>query len=141
MKKTCFKCNEEKPISEFYKQKGMADGHLNKCKECTKKDALEHRWNNIEKIRKYDRERGCRQTQEYFKEYRSKYPNKYKATNMVNNAIRDGKLFKEPCDVCGTMEKVEAHHDDYAKPLNVRWLCSSHHRQWHRDSGEGKNAT
>ena len=139
--KICFKCGCEKTISEFYRHSQMKDGYLNKCKECTKADSTKHRWDNIEKIRKYDRERGSRQTQEYIKEYRHKYPKKVKATTMVNNAIRNGKLFKEQCDVCGTTENVEAHHEDYAKPLNVRWLCSAHHKQWHRDNGEGKNST
>lgn len=56
--KTCFKCNCVKPLTEFYKQARMADGHLNKCKECTKSDVLQHRAENIERIREYDRKRG-----------------------------------------------------------------------------------
>lgn len=36
--KNCFKCNIAKPLDKFYKHKGMQDGHLNKCIECTKKD-------------------------------------------------------------------------------------------------------
>ena len=139
MEKQCFKCGETKHLSAFYKHKAMADGHLNKCIACTKKDAAEHRSKNIDYIREYDRERGSRQPPEYLKKYREQFPNKYKSHCMVNNAIRDKRLFKEPCVVCGTQTRIHAHHDDYAKPLNVRWLCSAHHSQWHAEHGEAKN--
>ncbi len=58
--KKCFKCGDEKPISEFYVHKVMADGHLGKCKECTKFDATMHRLANLDRVREYDRARGNR---------------------------------------------------------------------------------
>jgi hypothetical protein len=44
--------------------------------------------------------------------------------------IRRGKVKRQPCEVCG--RKAEAHHTDYSKPLEVRWLCTRHHRELHR---------
>lgn len=115
----------------------MKDGHLNKCIPCCQDDAKRHRNDNLEKIRAYDRDRGNRQSYEYVKEYREKYPKKYKAHGVVNSAIRAKKLFSEPC-FCGE-KKTVAHHDDYDKPLNVRWMCQAHHKQWHAKNGEALN--
>ncbi len=59
-------------------------------------------------------------------------PEKYKAHTAVGNAIRDGKLKKLSCNVCGN-NKVHAHHNDYSKPLEVIWLCSLHHARKHHE--------
>ena len=53
------------------------------------------------------------------------------AHHQVEYALANGSLLREPCEVCGA-EKVDAHHDDYSKPLSVRWLCRKHHLEHHR---------
>lgn len=147
--KTCFKCGLKKPLSDFYKHRQMADGHLNKCKECTKKDAKKHRDENIDWARQYDRqrandpkrisarlaysktERGKNRIKAGKLAWRERNPDKYAAHIAVRNAVRDGKLTKMPCQICGSSIRVHAHHDDYSKPLEVRWLCTTHHKEWH----------
>lgn len=137
--KKCFKCGEIKTLSHFYKHPKMADGHVNKCKECNKRDVRENRKDKIEYYRAYDSERGNRQTLEDLQRYREENPKKYAAHTAVNNAVRDKRLFQKPCEVCGEVE-AHAHHDDYDKPLDVRWLCPPHHFEWHSINGEAANA-
>lgn len=141
--KTCFKCGIPKELDEFYKHPQMADGHLGKCIECAKADVLRHRAANLDTVQAYDRERGklphrLANVRSYHKahpavvaqshrNYAKKYPERVAASIAVNNAIRDGRLTKQPCEVCGNSH-AEAHHDDYTKPLVVRWLCNPHHK-------------
>ncbi len=66
--------------------------------------------------------------------YRAKYPQKAVAHYMTRQALATGLLKRRPCEVCGKL-KAEAHHDDYAKPLAVRFLCKKHHVEWHNTHG------
>jgi hypothetical protein len=55
---------------------------------------------------------------------------KIEAKQAVRTAIKNGTLQKRSCEVCGE-ERSHAHHNDYSKPLDVRWLCSAHHVALH----------
>lgn len=146
--KTCFKCKVEKAITEFYVHPAMGDGRLNKCKECTRKDVAENYRANFGHYQQYEKQRrdlphrvqgrrayaqssdGKASHAKSLKRQRELHPEKYRARVAVGNAIRDGKLVRRPCEKCGA-EKSEAHHDDYRKPLEVRWLCKRHHVEHH----------
>lgn len=135
--KECFKCKTIKPLTEFYKHSQMADGHLNKCKECAKGDANAHRKENIERIRKYDRDRAKnperkKTSQEVTKKWRQEDKRRSSVHNKVARAIRSGKLVRNSCERCGN-EKSYAHHEDYDKPLDVMWLCQPCHKQRHAE--------
>jgi hypothetical protein len=56
---------------------------------------------------------------------------KDKVRKITWKAIEAGILIRKPCEVCNTEIDVQAHHDDYYKPLDVRWLCRKHHREHH----------
>ena len=72
--------------------------------------------------------------------YHKRYPMTYAAHVITRNAARDGTLIKpNNCSVCGSTEKIEGHHDDYSKPLEVRWLCSKCHKEWHKINGSALN--
>jgi hypothetical protein len=116
----------------------MADGRLNKCKECTKRDVLTHRNKNIEYFREYDRARGARMSISAKLRVREERPYAYRARYAVTNAVRDGRLKKpDSCERCGTYGRIHGHHEDYAKPLEVVWLCAACHKARHRELGWG----
>ena len=135
--KECFKCKSVKPLDEFYKHSRMADGHLNKCKDCTKNDVSKHRSENLEKIRAYDRDRGktpkrVKLSKEVTKAWRKEDARRVRAHNAVARAIRKGSLIRCPCERCENPKSV-AHHEDYDKPLEVMWLCDPCHKQRHKE--------
>lgn len=102
--KRCGTCREEKPLSAFYVNTGKAHNRHSVCKIC------------------------CRPKD---RRARDRFPVRYMARAKVNNAIASKRLIKQPCEVCQSFD-VHAHHDDYTKPLEVRWLCRTHHEEWHK---------
>ena len=57
----------------------------------------------------------------------------------AHGAVARAVLRRGPCEACGATVGVDAHHDDYAKPLDVRWLCRPHHIAHHREQGAYAN--
>jgi hypothetical protein len=132
----CYMCKEEKTHVFFFKDKYRTSGFANRCKKCcrtyTKDMQLKHpeiyrrawvKWYAKNKL----------SVKERSKEYK-KDKVRNTAHNMVKEAIRSGVLVRKPCEVCSGTKLVDAHHDDYSKPLNVRWLCRRHHQRHHYEN-------
>jgi hypothetical protein len=159
--KECFKCKKEKPLSSFYKHSGMRDGRVNKCKECNKSDVRGNYRKNIDHYKEYEKGRadkpnrvaarkayaetddGKDAVRRARKAWSGRNPIKRLASTIVGNAVRDGRILKpSDCSSCGSEPKrLHGHHDDYAYPLVVRWLCPGCHSEWHKKNGEGKNGS
>lgn len=134
--KKCFKCKKKKPLNEFYKHPKMPDGHLNKCKDCTKMDVSDNYEKNvlkpgfIEKERKRGRNKyrrlyvgTGRAKPENNKRYAVKYPEKILAQ------YASAKL-KKPANSKG----LEKHHWSYLEEhfKDVVWLLKKDHMKSHR---------
>jgi len=150
--KKCFKCLSIKSLTDFYKHPMMADGRVNKCKECNRKDVMENRARNIDYYIEYDKGRannpnrviartayaktkaGKKSHEMAKKKWVEGNAIKRSAQIMVGNAVRDKRLFKPKfCSECKHhKQRIHGHHDDYSKPLSVRWLCAKCHSNWHK---------
>jgi hypothetical protein len=131
--KTCACCKQTKPVTEFYQYRNGSPMHL--CKVCHRHKMKVRRLTNPY-VQEYDRMRaktpGRREhVQVVAADWRKQHPDAYRAQTAVSNAIRDGKLIKLPCEICGTTKNVHAHHKDYSRPFEVAWLCALHHHRLH----------
>ncbi len=122
--KTCKDCRAEKEDSDFY-------GIQGECKECTQKRVRLNYKKNLEYYKKYEvirskRPKRKKQILLSQRKQRQKFPHKYLARQAVFRAVQKGLLIKKPCEICGK-KKVEAHHQDHHKALEVNWLCKKHH--------------
>lgn len=144
MMRTCKLCGDTSDKVEFYK------GVNCRCKECHKEQVRLNRHEKAEQYAAYEKMRFKRDPwrNEYNKakaktpEYKAAHnalvrrrnaihPDKRAANVMVCNAVRDGRLIKPlECSQCGRVpprRQLHGHHEDYSKPLDVKWICSACH--------------
>lgn len=132
-RKVCILCGLEKPLDDYYTHPTAADGYLNRCKVCYREQVRQRALRNYERYGDLRRARTktehCRKQAVVLQRKARQGPQRYKhrARWALSNAIRDGRAERKPCEVCG--KKAQAHHHDYSKPLDVRWLCFKHHRE------------
>lgn len=123
----CRTCGEERQADDFYK------GRLS-CKECVRAN-VKHRARTNPKVQEYDRARAKlpnrrEHAADISRRWRQENPAAYKAQTALNNALRDGRIIKRPCELCERAD-VHAHHRDYSRPLDVIWLCPKCHHRLH----------
>jgi len=142
MTKTCTACHLEKETSNFYKHPSTADRLFPKCIECcsayskarqklpsvikSHREAERRRHQIVNHTEKYRIANNLRKKRSYYRN-----PQKQKARVILYRAIRDNLIQRRPCEECGSTIRIEAHHADYSKPLEVEWLCGQHHRMRH----------
>lgn len=132
--KTCKSCQVEKDESAFYAHPKSADRLDHRCKECVKVAVKANYAIRRPEKSEYERQRARTPERRAHgtkasRAHRARNPERYKARTAVGNALRDGRLTRGPCKHCGSTEKVQAHHHDYNKPLDVEWVCFKCHRE------------
>ena len=94
-------------------------------KEDNNRRSLAYRYAHLEELRERDRKR------------KIKYTGKNRVRSIAHaklwKALATGRLIKQPCEVCGSHD-VEAHHTNYNNPLDIKWLCPVHHKEWHKNN-------
>jgi hypothetical protein len=110
-KKRCYVCKTIKELSDFRADASRYGGKDNRCRKC--QDTLREIYRK--KVGWYNRP-------------------SVKAKETLNQAVRVGRIIKQPCEVCGATKVQAHHHKGYAKKnwLNVQWLCSKHHQLIHK---------
>lgn len=158
--KFCPRCKTMRPANEFpIRTKPNGQIRLySYCRECVRlknreqylsnresrlRSAADYRANNPEKVKNFKsawkkkwrsanpekaRALACVEA----KAYRLANPEKENARRQVKKAIQSGSLIRGACIICGSTERIEGHHEDYSKALDVVWLCKKHHIALHK---------
>ncbi len=131
--KTCLKCAVEKSLNDFYADRRASDGRCGRCKKCHCRHISLSHDNDDFRERARAKFRDNPRLQVPSQKWAANNPVKRKAQKTAQYAVRTGRLVREPCCVCGTTDRINAHHEDYSRPLDVIWFCAKHHSQHHAD--------
>jgi hypothetical protein len=145
----CTKCGETKPPTEFYSN-GVGKPPRPECKACNRARRAQYRAENPEKVREInarqhakDRASGAALEREraWRERNREHARNMARAHMQVWRAVQRGQIDKPlACALCAADGPLHAHHEDYARPLDVIWLCRSCHMKRHHGNPEYMNA-
>lgn len=142
-KKRCSRCGSTLPLDMFYKNPLTQDRRGSWCKLCEKaRDRTDYtaKYRATDAYRtafaKYRSTGKAKATSDaYVKRAKAVSRVKFAAREKVSAAVKSGVLIRpDGCEACGSSGMIHAHHHDYSKPLEVRWLCPTCHTRLHRNA-------
>lgn len=122
--KICFKCGKEKPITDFYLNRGMADGHINKCNECARRDERERYEKKIQSKEWADKER-ARGREKYHRLYAERHLKSSHSENSTTRKFLERRGIK--------LDGMEVHHWNYNQNKDVFLLTPRQHKKAHKE--------
>lgn len=149
--KRCNLCARVRPINMFGTERLARDHHRCECRECGRALAKtyyqehakqlcahkatfyrEHRQQELARAREY-RVAHPEKRRTWQQRYRLLHQQRCKAWELVKNSIEKNVLQRpSECVQCKKRCIPEAHHEDYSRPLQLKWLCRACHRKLHR---------
>ena len=134
--KTCSKCGRKLPVTSFNWRNKAEGDRQDTCRECFSRYNHERYLRKRAEIKDAVRKYMAENSETVLKTRlatNARHPTKVNARKCVEAAINAGVL-KRPdhCSGCGcsnSEHRIEAHHNDYSKPLDVIWLCTPCHRE------------
>jgi hypothetical protein len=139
--KKCWRCQQTKALDDFGPERREPDGRSRCCRMCKRERDAERSLDPAVILARRERNRRARLEGKWraretagARLRRPRYTVASAARQAVHLAVADGRLTKPAiCSECGGRERrIEAHHHDYTKPLEVVWLCSVCHANAHR---------
>ena len=131
--RVCRKCGKpfQARLSEVKKGVGIYCGYS--CSNSTRKHPGQEGENNP------NWRGGFHDKAQYWRNQFKKHPLRFRIYKQVLRAVERGVLIKTPCVKCGSEDRIQGHHNDYNKPLEVVWLCDPCHRKLHFEMRKEKD--